>query len=64
MRVNSDVLSSEKSDFVIEKYTFELGGKNKKQTQIDQIQHSYIVKDNIEYGYLNVVPLWTFGLTY
>lgn len=64
MRVNSDIMSSEKSDFVIEKYTFELGGKNKKQSQIDQIQHSYIVKDNIEYGYLNVVPLWVFGLTY
>lgn len=64
MRVNSIVMSSEKSDFEIEKYTFELGGKNKKQSQIAQIQHSYIVKDNIEYGYLNVVPLWVFGLTY
>lgn len=64
MRVKFNVLSSEKSDFVIDNYTFEIGGKSKKQNQIEQIQNSFIVKDNIEYGYLNVVPLWTFGLTY
>lgn len=64
MRVKFNVLSSEKSDFVINNYTFEIGGKNKKQNQIEQIQNSFIVKDNIEYGYLNVVPLWAFGLTY
>jgi uncharacterized protein len=64
MRVKFNVLSSEKSDFVINNYTFEIEGKNKKQNQIEQIQNSFIVKDNIEYGYLNVVPLWAFGLTY
>jgi hypothetical protein len=64
MRVKFNVLSSEKSDFVINNYTFEIGGKNKKQNQIEQIQNSFIVKDNIEYGYLNIVPLWAFGLTY
>jgi uncharacterized protein len=64
MRVKFNVLSSEKSDFVIDNYTFEIGGKSKKQNQIEQIQNSFIVKDNIEYGYLNVVPLWAFGLTY
>lgn len=64
MRVKFNVLSSEKSDFVINNYTFEIGGKNKKQNQIEQIQNSFIVKDNLEYGYLNVVPLWAFGLTY
>jgi predicted AAA+ superfamily ATPase len=64
MRVKFNILSSEKSDFVINNYTFEIGGKNKKQNQIEQIQNSFIVKDNIEYGYLNVVPLWAFGLTY
>jgi predicted AAA+ superfamily ATPase len=64
MRVKFNVLSSEKSDFVINNYTFEIGGKSKKQNQIEQIQNSFIVKDNIEYGYMNVVPLWAFGLTY
>ena len=64
MRVKFNVLSSEKSDFVINNYTFEIGGKSKKQNQIEQIQNSFIVKDNIEYGYLNIVPLWAFGLTY
>jgi predicted AAA+ superfamily ATPase len=64
MRVKFNVLSSEKSDFVINNYTIEIGGKNKKQNQIEQLQNSFIVKDNIEYGYMNVVPLWAFGLTY
>jgi hypothetical protein len=25
---------------------------------------SYIVKDDIEYGYRNTIPLWAFGLNY
>ena len=25
---------------------------------------AFIVKDDIEYGYLNVIPLWMFGLLY
>ena len=24
----------------------------------------FIVKDDIEYGYKNILPLWAFGLTY
>jgi len=24
----------------------------------------YVVKDDIEYGYKNIIPLWAFGLTY
>lgn len=64
MRVNNEVISSKKSDFIIEDLTFEVGGKGKQQNQIDKNNKSYIVKDNIEYAYLNVIPLWTFGLNY
>lgn len=64
MRLNHDVISSKKADFVIDKYTFEIGGKNKNQKQIENIEHSFVVKDDIEFGYLNVIPLWTFGLNY
>ena len=64
MRVNNEVISSKKADFVIEEYTFEIGGKNKQQSQIEKDGKSFVVKDDIEYGYRNVIPLWAFGLNY
>ncbi len=64
MRVKNEVISSKKADFVINDYTFEVGGKNKQQNQIDKDDKSFVVKDDIEYGYLNVIPLWAFGLNY
>ena len=64
MRINQEVLASKVSDFEIGEYTFEVGGKNKKQKQIEDVDNGYIVKDDIERGYLNVIPLWMFGLNY
>lgn len=64
MRVKNDVISSKKADFIIGDYTFEIGGKNKQQRQIEKDGNSFVVKDDIESGYLNVVPLWAFGLNY
>ena len=61
---NHSVTSSSVADFKIGEYTFEVGGKNKKQKQIQGIEKAYVVKDDIEYGYLNVIPLWAFGLLY
>lgn len=53
------------SDFLIEsKYTFEVGGKKKKQRQLQDIENGYVVKDNIETGYGNIIPLWMFGMLY
>ncbi len=46
------------------KQTFEIGGKSKKRKQIADIPNSYIVKDDIETGYENVIPLWLFGFLY
>lgn len=64
MRVNHDVISSKNSDFVINDYTFEIGSRNKKQNQIENDGKSFIVKDDIEFGHLNTIPLWAFGLNY
>lgn len=64
MRINNEVISSKKADFVIGHYTFEIGGKNKQQNQIEKDGKSFVVKDDIEYGYRNVIPLWAFGLNY
>lgn len=64
MRLNNEITSSKNSDFVVDDYTFEIGGKNKQQKQIEKDSKSFIVKDDIEFGYLNVIPLWAFGFNY
>ncbi|MDR0294961.1 MAG: AAA family ATPase [Prevotellaceae bacterium] len=64
MRVNNAVISSKTTDFVIGNYNFEVGDKNKQQKQIRKEGKSFVVKDDIEFGYLNVIPLWAFGLNY
>jgi hypothetical protein len=64
LRVKYDVVKSPVADFVIDDYTFEVGGKNKGLKQIQGIDKAYVVKDDIELGYLNTIPLWQFGLTY
>lgn len=64
MRVNNDVRSSRKSDFLIGDHTFEIGGRNKGMKQIADVPDSYVVKDDIEFAYGNVIPLWAFGLNY
>lgn len=64
MRVRNEVISSKNADFIIKDYTFEVGGKNKQQKQIENDGKSYIVKDDIEFGYMNIIPLWAFGLNY
>ncbi|PVW15217.1 ATP-binding protein [Marixanthomonas spongiae] len=54
-----------KGDFLIEgKYTFEVGGKGKKNDQIKGVPNAFVVSDNMEIGSLNVIPLHLFGLLY
>ena len=64
MQVRNRVVSSKKADFHIDNFTFEVGRKNKQQKQIEKDGESFVVKDDIEFGYLNVIPLWAFGLNY
>lgn len=64
LRVSYDIISSRISDFRIGDVTFEIGGKNKSQRQIRNINNAYIVKDDIEIKYNNIIPLYLFGLTY
>ena len=64
LRVLGNVTSSPVSDFVVDNRTFEIGGRKKGQKQISEIDNGYIVKDDIESGYANVLPLWAFGLLY
>lgn len=56
---------AEKGDFLIDrKYTFEIGGKGKTTKQIKGVENSYIVRDDIDVGSLNIIPLYLFGLLY
>ena len=64
MRVTQDVISSRISDFEISGKTFEVGGKKKGKKQLAEAAEGYVVKDDIEYGSGNIIPLWAFGLTY
>lgn len=64
LRINSEVYASHIADFEINDLTFEVGGKSKTQKQIADLNNAYIVKDDIEYGFGNTIPLWHFGMTY
>ena len=64
LRVVGDVMCSPVSDFLVHGMTFEIGGRKKGQKQISEIDNAYVVKDDIETGFANVIPLWAFGLLY
>lgn len=64
LKVNHQVLASSLADFKIDTMDFEVGGKNKGRKQIQAAKEGFLVKDDIERGYLNTIPLWHFGLMY
>jgi len=65
LSVNHIVTYPKISDFMVDnKYKFEIGGKSKSRKQVEDIDNAFIVKDNIEYGFDNVIPLWLFGFLY
>lgn len=64
MRVSNDVVSSRISDFRIGDITFEVGGAKKGKKQLAGAEKGIVVRDDIEYGYHEFVPLWQFGLNY
>ncbi len=64
LKAGYDIFSSPVSDFQVEDMTFEIGGKSKNQKQIKDVEKGFVVKDNIEFGYSNVIPLWRFGMLY
>lgn len=64
MRVGHFVTSSAVSDFEIDGITFEVGGRNKTNRQIKDLEKAYLVKDDTEYVFRNEIPLWMFGFIY
>ncbi len=60
----SNVLLAPQGDFMVDNYTFEIGGKKKPFDQIKDNLNGFIVADDIETGHGNKIPLWLFGMLY
>ena len=59
------ICASKQVDFLVdEEYHFEVGGKNKKDTQLQGLNKGFIAMDDIEIGEGNCIPLWLFGCLY
>ncbi|WP_417359563.1 ATP-binding protein [Galbibacter sp.] len=51
-------------DFLVDDmYTFEVGGKDKTNKQINDIKNAFVVSDDVEYP-ITKLPLWLFGFLY
>ena len=64
LTVKADVRESPVSDFLVDGFTFEIGGRKKGAKQIADTDNAYIVKDDIEFGFANTIPLHHFGMLY
>ena len=64
LSVKADVRESPVSDFLVDGFTFEIGGRKKGAKQIADTGNAYIVKDDIEFGFANTIPLHHFGMLY
>ena len=54
-----------KGDFMVnDHYIFEVGGRQKSAKQIENLEHAYIVSDDIETSIYDKIPLWLFGFLY
>lgn len=54
-----------KADVLVDNtYLFEIGGKNKSKKQIEALENAFVVKDDLEIGFQNSIPLWLFGFLY
>lgn len=59
------IFYSKIGDFEVNHMYFEVGGKNKSKTQIkNNLENSFLVKDDIIYREKNVIPLIFFGFLY
>ncbi len=65
LQVVHSVNYSKKTDFIIDaKYSFEIGGKNKSNEQIANIQNAWTIKADMESPAGKSLPLWIFGFLY
>ena len=59
------LLYPNRGDFLVnDKYMFEIGGLNKTNKQIKDLENSYVIADDLEVGDGNKIPIWLFGFLY
>lgn len=59
------ITASDKGDFCVsDKYTIEIGGKDKGFEQIKEVKDAYVAADRMEVGAGKKVPLYLFGMLY
>lgn len=62
---NHTISLPNKGDVLVDNtFLFEIGGKNKTRKQILDFDKAFLVKDDIEIGFKNSIPLWLFGFLY
>jgi len=55
----------DQGDFLVnDQYIFEVGGAQKKTTQIQHQDQAFLALDDLEVGHKKRIPLWLFGLLY
>ena len=65
MNVVSKISMPKQGDFLVDnKFTFEVGGKDKSKKQLVGIKNAWVVKDDLEFPVGNDLPLWMFGCLY
>ena len=65
LKYDHELQYAEQGDFLVDgEYTIEVGGKNKTNKQIKNLNAVYIAADNLEYGYGNKIPIWLFVFLY
>jgi hypothetical protein len=62
--LNQNEISASRNNIADYCHYIEVGGKNKGMRQIQEVDNAYVVKDDIEQGFLNTIPLWQFGFMY
>ncbi|MHB1947548.1 MAG: ATP-binding protein [Gammaproteobacteria bacterium] len=62
--VNVSIHYSKEGDYRVDKYIFEIGGKNKTNKQIKNSTHGFLIKDDILISTKNEIPLYFFGFLY
>jgi len=58
------VFYPKRGDFFVDKYTIEVGGRQKANKQAAGIDEAYVAADDILAGAGNKIPLWLFGFLY
>ncbi|HPI85012.1 MAG TPA: AAA family ATPase [Bacteroidales bacterium] len=65
LSVNHEVNLHARVDFMVDfKYLLEIGGKNKKSSQIKDLDHAFLFMDDIEIGNKRTIPIWLLGFLY